>query len=291
MLRKHHEQDVVLATPGIVRAGTYNPAINVVLFLATVLTTLFTGAMLAGANPLRNPAGLLTGAPFAFTLLGILGVHELGHYFVGRRHGVAVTLPYFIPVPFGLGTFGAFIQMKSPVTNKKALFDVGIAGPLAGFLVAVPLLVAGLLLSPIVRMPGGTHALGSSLLVEWITTLVRPHPAGYAVFLNPVAFAAWFGLLVTGINLLPIGQLDGGHIAYALFGGRARYLGWVVVVALVVMGLTFWQGWLTWAFLAFLFGVRHPAPLDEITELNAARRLLGLLTLGLLFLLITPAPF
>ncbi|MFQ6057951.1 MAG: site-2 protease family protein [Anaerolineae bacterium] len=289
--RKQAGQDVILAARGLVRPQPSNWLINLVLLVATVFTTLFAGAVLAGANPLRDARQMWAGVPFAFTLLGILGVHELGHYFMARWHGVAVTLPYFIPMPFGLGTFGAFIRMKSPVANKKALFDVGLAGPLAGFSLAVPLLIMGLLLSPVRPLVGQGSTLGTSLLVEFLVNLVRPHPQGFAVYLHPIAFAAWFGLLITGFNLLPAGQLDGGHVAYALLGRRTREVAVATLLGLVAMGALFWQGWLTWAFLILLTGIGHPAPLNDITPLDPGRRTLGWLTFGLLFLLITPAPF
>ncbi len=291
LIRKEGTDDVILAVPGVFQPTRQNPWINVALLGLTILTTLFAGAMLAGANPLRQPLDLLVGAPFAFTLLGILGIHELGHYFLARRWGVDVTLPYFIPVPFGLGTFGAFIQMKSPAPNKKALFDVGVAGPLAGFLVAVPALIVGLLMSPAVRYFGGDGILGQSLLVEALTNLLRPHGEGYALALSPVALAAYFGLLVTGFNLLPVGQLDGGHVVYTLLGRWAKVVGMITLAGLILMGIFFWTGWLTWAFLVFVIGLNHPAPSDEVTELNPGRRLLGWLTIGLFLLLLTPKPF
>jgi membrane-associated protease RseP (regulator of RpoE activity) len=291
LIRKQGNDDVIVAMPGVFGRSKSNPWINVVLLGLTILTTLFAGAMLAGANPLSDPASLLVGAPFAFTLLGILGIHELGHYFLAQRWGVDVTLPYFIPVPFGLGTFGAFIQMKSPAPNKKALFDVGVAGPLAGFIVAIPALIVGLLLSSAEPYTGGSGVLGTSLLVEALVNLFRPHPAGYALVLSPVALAAYFGLLVTGLNLLPIGQLDGGHVAYTLLGRWARPVALATLAGLVFMGLFYWTGWLTWAFLVLLIGIGHPPPLNEVTELDTKRRVLGWLTLALFVLLITPKPF
>lgn len=291
LMRKQGGLDVILAVKGLVQPSRSNPLINLVLFGLTVLTTLFAGAMLVGANPLSNPTSLLAGLPFAAALLGILGVHELGHYVAARLHGVEVTLPYFIPVPFGLGTFGAFIRMKSPVTDRKALLDVGIAGPLAGFLVAVPVLIVGLMLSPIQPMALGESGLGTSLLIEFLVNLVRPHPEGFAVMLHPMALAAYFGLLVTGLNLLPVGQLDGGHIAYALLGSRARPVALATLVGLFVMGTAFWSGWYTWAFLILITGLNHPPPLNDLTELDESRRLLGWLGLGLFILLVTPRPF
>jgi membrane-associated protease RseP (regulator of RpoE activity) len=209
-----------------------------VLLIATIFTTLLAGAGIAGVNvyPALRAAWasgnfaqvlplLYAGLPFAGTLLFILGVHEMGHYVAARRHGVQVTLPFFIPVPLigSLGTFGAFIQLKSPVENRKALFDVGVAGPLAGFVVAVPLMVIGLLQSEVVRRTGA-NTFGSSLFLQALANIFAPHAANQAIALSPMAIAAWFGLLITGLNLLPMGQLDGGHIAYAVLGRAARPL-------------------------------------------------------------------
>ncbi len=291
MLRRQNGQDIVVAVPGVTRPlASSRPIVHLVLLLATVLTTMAMGAVIAGVNPLRGLRELGRGAAFALGLLSILGVHELGHYFVARRHGVAVTLPYFIPVPFGLGTFGAFIQLRSPVENRRVLFDVGIAGPLAGALAAVPLFVIGLIQSRVVVDPG-YDKLSASLLVESLVQLVRPHPDGYAVLLHPLALAAWFGLLVTGINLLPAGQLDGGHIAYAVLGVRARWMTAGILLLLVVMGGLYWPGWYVWALFVALTGRDHPAPLDDITTLDGARRLWALLGLGMLAITFTPAPF
>ncbi len=303
VLRRDGQSDIVVAQRGVVGAMRQNVLINVVLLLATLITTLIVGAGFADVNvgpALRaafngNLARLwpvfVAGFPFAATLLGILGVHEMGHYVAARLHGVQVTLPYFIPVPFGLGTFGAFIQLKSPVENRKALFDVGLAGPLAGFIVALPLMVIGLLGSELTAPTGDVQSMGSSLLLRALTAIFLPHAAGQAIALSPIAIAAWFGLLITGINLLPMGQLDGGHIAYAVLGKYARPVALVSFVMLVAAGLTIWSGWLTWAIFALITGLRHPEPLNDITPLDWPRRLLGLATLVLFFLLITPRPF
>lgn len=304
VLRRDGSTDIVVAQRGEARAGRFNPLINILLLAATIFTTLLAGANFAGVNAFAalravlatgNWAGLLpaltAGLPFAGTLLFILGVHEMGHYIAARIHGAHVTLPYFIPMPFSLlGTFGAFIQLKSPVESRKSLFDVGVAGPLAGFVVAVPLMVLGLLNSEVVRRTAeGT--LGSSILLRWLVDVVVPHGPNQAIALSPMAIAAWFGLLVTAINLLPVGQLDGGHIAYAVLGKAARPVAWVTFAVMVVMGLTLWSGWLTFALFAMITGLRHPEPLNDITPLDGGRRLLGALTLVLFFLLITPRPF
>ena len=301
-LRHENGEDLVVAQRGLASLSRSNPLINLGLLLATVVTTTLAGAGFANVNVVRaleQAAGgrfgpmagvLAAGAPFALTLLLILGVHEMGHYVAGRLHGVAVTLPYFIPVPFGLGTFGAFIQLKSPVENRKALFDVGLAGPVAGFVVALPLMIVGLLASRVVPATGG-GTLGLSILVDWLVKLIQPHAAGYAVALSPVAIAAWFGMLITGFNLLPMGQLDGGHVAYAVLGKAARPLAYITFGALVLLGLSVWSGWLTWALFALIIGLRHAEPLNDITPLDPVRKLIGALTLVWFLLIITPKPF
>jgi len=303
VLRREGSRDIVVAQRGVIGAMRFNPLINLLLFVATLFTTLLAGAGFAGVSALpairavlntgdlaRLLPVLLAGAPFAGTLLFILGVHEMGHYVAARLHGVQVTLPYFIPVPFGLGTFGAFIQMKSPVENRKALFDVGLAGPLAGLAVALPLMVVGLLLSEVV-VRTVTQGLGASLLLRWMVDFLVPHAANEAVRLHPIAIAAWFGLLVTGFNLLPMGQLDGGHVAYAVLGKWARPLALATFALMLVLGFTVWSGWYTWAFFALITGLRHAEPLNDITPLDWGRRLIALGTVVLFGLLFTPRPF
>ncbi len=296
MLRQEGTDDVLLVIPGLFRATRSRVWINAVLFVLTVFTTLLAGAVNElGAIPTSLPE-LLTGAPFALSLLAILGAHEFGHYFLARRHKVDVTLPYFIPVPIGVGTFGAFIKMKSPVTDRRALFDVAVAGPLAGLAVAIPLLFIGLNLSDVtaIRLSSGGIQEGNSLLYGAIKFLVFGQwlPGnGQDVFLHPVAFAAWFGLLITAFNLLPVGQLDGGHIIYALLGKTSRWIGYVVLAVLVVLGFVAWNGWFMWAFLiVFVTGMQHPSPLNEVTVLDGRRKLLGWLAMLIFFLTFTPAP-
>jgi membrane-associated protease RseP (regulator of RpoE activity) len=255
----------------------------------------FVGAANRGANPFADPWSLAQGLPFAITLLSILGIHELGHYFTARRYGITVTLPYFIPAPVGLGTFGAFIKMKSPVTDRRALFDVGIAGPLAGLCVALPAIVVGLHWSKLITAGSAGHAgiaLGTPLmfsLLQWLT--LGPIPEGGDVLLHPVAFAGWIGLFVTALNLLPIGQLDGGHIAYALVGRHHRRVAILALFVLIVMGIAYWPGWLFWASLSLILGLKHPPPLDDVTRLDDRRRLVGFASLLLLLSVITPSPF
>jgi membrane-associated protease RseP (regulator of RpoE activity) len=304
LLRRENGEDLIVAQKGVSVFTRSNPLINILLLLATIITTTFVGASFGRVNPFAalqtalttgniEPllAAMLAGAGFAATLLIILGVHEMGHYIAARLHNVNVTLPYFIPVPFGLGTFGAFIQLKSPVENRKSLFDVGLAGPVAGFVVALPLLIIGLLASQVVPVTGEGGRLGLSLLVRWLVDVIHPHPAGYAVALHPIAIAAWFGILVTGFNLLPMGQLDGGHVAYAVLGRAARPLGIITFGTMILAGFTIWSGWWTWALFVFFTGLRHAEPLNDITPLDPARKVIGLLTLIWFLLIIVPKPF
>ncbi|MBI2081113.1 MAG: site-2 protease family protein [candidate division NC10 bacterium] len=292
LLRSREEIVLLRAAPRRGRPWLAEPWPNLLLFVATLLTTLFVGALHQGADPLSDPRTLAAGLPFAATLLAILGVHELGHYFTAKAYGIRVTLPYFIPAPIGLGTFGAFIRMKSPVTDRRALLDVGIAGPLAGLVLAIPAVLVGLRLSTVVPAQGAGLGLGSSLLFLLLQAIaVGPIPDGLDILLHPVAFAGWIGLFVTALNLLPIGQLDGGHIAYALLGRRHRQVAMGTAALLVALGIFFWQGWLVWAVLAMAMGFQHPPPLDDVTPLDARRRLLALGAFALLLLLITPAPF
>ncbi len=300
MLRREGPNDLIVAHRGVPGAARFNPIINLALLIATVLTTLLGGMGIAGepvgpalravldGDWLQALGRLAAGAPFAFTLLFILFVHEMGHYLAARYHGVQVSLPYFIPAPLGLGTFGAFIQLKSPVENRKMLFDVGLAGPIAGFVVAVPLMIAGLLQSEVVTAAGGR--VGTSLLVRWLLDVVVPHQPWQAVALSPMAVAAWFGLLITGFNLLPMGQLDGGHVAYAALGRWARPLSQLAFVSLLGLGF-YWNGWWLWAFFVMFTGLRHAGPLNDITPLDWPRRLAALATIGLFILVITPKPF
>jgi len=265
------------------------------LFLCTVITTTSAGALQNGVNPLTDPWGLLSGIPFAATLMLILLVHEMGHYLTARYHGVAATLPYFIPAPSIIGTFGAFIKMETSPWNRRVLFDVGAAGPIAGLVLAIPAIVIGLGLSTVSvdYQAGGGLSLGSSLvfsLLSQLTLGVVPEEAH--ILLHPVAFAGWIGLLVTALNLLPVGQLDGGHVVYALFGRRQVWvsrLALVVIVGLAVMG--YWEGWIFWAVLLVVMGLRHPPTIDDITPLDPKRKLAAWGTLVLLGLIFTPAPF
>jgi peptidase M50-like protein len=270
--------------------------VHIVLFLLTCVSTLFAGALMSGAFTGWSLGWLLSGAPFALTLLSILGTHEFGHYFTARYYHASVSLPYFIPAPppFLFGTLGAIIRMRSPARDRNSLFDIAAAGPLAGLVVAIPAITLGLGWSRIAPVPAGEHlAFGDSLLMRALVYLHFGHiPAGWDVFVHPVALAGWVGLFVTALNLFPVGQLDGGRIAYALFGQRHRLVGSLTFVALLAMAAVTWSpNWLVWAGLIFfLVGFHHGPPLDDMTPLSPGRRALGLFCFVLLILLIPPVP-
>lgn len=267
--------------------------INILLFILTLLTTIFAGALQEGVNPFENPGQLYRGIPFSFSLMGILLAHEFGHYLAAKRHGLDVTLPYFIPAPPIIGTFGAFIKMRSPVRDRRMLMDVGAAGPLVGVVVAIPLLIAGLYLSEVklIRGEAGMN-LGSSLLLSLLTRIVvGPLKEGYDIVIHPIGFAGWIGLLVTALNLLPVGQLDGGHVGYALFGERQNRLSKFVYGGLIFLGIFGWQGWLVWAVLLWFLGIRHPVPTDWWVPLDRKRKIIGWVTVAVFFLTFIPVPF
>ena len=272
------------------------------LFVATVFTTLWAGAYATNSDPFvgawrflrENPMALSKGIPFAGTLLGILVTHEFGHYLLSRIHRVPASLPLFIPgPPHFIGTFGAIIRMRSPILSRKALFDIGVAGPIAGFVVAVIALVAGLRWSTVV-VDQGLYGLrlGEPLLLQFFTWLVMGTiPNGYDVVLHPVAFAAWFGLFVTSLNLIPIGQLDGGHVAYALWGSRQRSIALAILPVLLVLGFIGWPGWFLWAGMAGILGLAHPPVLDPQTALGRTRMWVGWAALAIFALTFAPIPF
>jgi membrane-associated protease RseP (regulator of RpoE activity) len=332
LFRMDEGRHAVILVSGVITSRPSNPWVNVVLGVLTILSVLLSGALYGGtADPFLNgvtlPAiisFLAQGWPFALSLLGILGAHEFGHYLVGRYHGAKVTLPYFIPLPFisPFGTMGAFINMKEPPKNRRILLDIGIAGPLAGLVVAIPVLIFGLAtshLGVINIQPGYQYQQeGNSILyllakffifgqllphpvsfgslgpvVYWIKYFFTglPLPAGALdVQINMVAWAGWVGLLVTGLNLIPAGQLDGGHMLYVLLGAkRARRVLPFILGALVLLGFV-WSGWWLWAALIFFLGRTYAEPLDQITALDRPRRLLAVLALIIFILVFMPIP-
>ena len=288
----------VVGLPGEVDARLRtrsSPAVHVLLFVATVITAVYAGARQRGVNLLDEPSLFPIGLPYAVSLLTILGVHEFGHYAMARRHRVAVTLPYFVPFPMGLGTLGAFIQMKSLIKTRRAIFDIGIAGPLAGLAVALPLLYFGVRTESASSGDGSRFAVdaGSSMFLALLQQVAYGGDIGTAaVNLSPVAFAAWIGVFATALNLLPVGQLDGGHIAYALVGRRhARVVSVATVSLMAGLGLFVWPGLLTWALIVTLIaGFSHMPALDDVTPPDAKRFALGVLTLALPILIVLPVP-
>lgn len=269
------------------------PYLNIILFILTFLSTLTVGALEEGINIIKDPLQVYKGLPFSVTLLGILLAHELSHYLSSRKHRVEATLPYFIPAPTLFGTFGAFIKMKSPIATRNALMDIGASGPIAGFVLSVFACVFGLFFSnvaPVGRLAGGFR-LGDSLLFGWLSKLiVGPVPADFDVVLNPIAFAGWIGFFVTSLNLIPVGQLDGGHIAYALLGERHANVSKVLIGVLVLLGFFVWEGWMVWAVLLIILGFRHPPIMYSTIPLDPKRKLIGWLALVIFVLTFTPVP-
>jgi hypothetical protein len=344
LFRKDGEKQTIVLVPKLVIPGaTPRIWVNIVLFILTVIGVMLTGVDIPpeamptdGSFPFPYLIShILTGWDFALAMLGILFVHEMGHYIACRYYKVPATLPYFIPAPFlsPLGTLGAFIMMRGIPKNRRVLFDVGIAGPLAGLVVTVPVLFLGLWLShlgPIGNPAAGTSGLlegnsifylfakyvvygkllpeplnlnGLSPAMYWIRYFLTGHPipfGGLDVQLHSVALAGWAGLLVTALNLVPVGTLDGGHVAYGLFGERARKIFPIaigVLIALIVLPVfltfsfaAFNMSWLLWVFILFWLGNVRTQPLDDITELDPKRRALGFFVLFIFFLIFTPIP-
>lgn len=274
---------------------TVRPWLHWLLFTLALATTTWAGAALQNIDLFRHPERFTAGLPYSLALMAILGIHELGHYFTARRNGMQVTPPYFIPVPFALGTFGAFIRMRSPVENRRHLFDVAVAGPLAGLAVAIPSLLAGLKSSAITFdvAPGGTPVTSSVLfaLLSKIS-LGQTLEAGQSVLLSPLAFAGWLGLLITALNLLPIGQLDGGHIARAMFGQRSgKVISSLSIWGLFLLAVFVWPALLMFALIVFFIAGRTSPPLNDVTPLTSGRRRLGYAAFVILALILIPLPY
>lgn len=265
------------------------------LFILTIATTIIAGALQKGVNPFQEPLRLIEGIPFSLTLLTILLTHEFGHFFASKRHGVKASFPYFIPAPppFLAGTFGAVIKTRSPIMDKRALLDIGATGPLAGFIISIVVTVIGLNFSTIITIPKEKEilGLGSSLIFSILSYFVIGHvPEGQDILLHPIAFAGWIGFFITSLNLLPIGQLDGGHIVYAVFGRWHRLISTTMVGILVVFGIFSWQGWLLWAMLVTLLGIKHPPLMDGQIALDRRRKVIGWLSLLVFVLTFIPLP-
>ena len=248
--------------------------------------------------PMPFAALLVRGLWYSATILAILGCHELGHYFACRYYDVDASLPFFIPVPFLLtGTMGAFIRIREPIPSKRMLFDIGIAGPIAGFVVAVPALFIGLSMSHVVRLPADASnllELGEPMLFKFASWLLwGSQPDGYSLNMHPMAFAAWFGMLATALNLFPIGQLDGGHVSYAVLGPRSTYVT-IVMIGVVISLAYFSSSWIVWTILLLamlvMFGPKHPRVFDEDVPLDRTRVLLALIGVAIFVVCFTPAP-
>ncbi|MBI1750847.1 MAG: site-2 protease family protein [Acidobacteria bacterium] len=300
----------------------------IVLFLVTVVSTLAVGAQfaLAYANneaPFPNdfslfgfyaeilsaPGLLLLGVPFSFTLLGILLAHELGHFYACRYYGIAASYPYFIPAPTLIGTMGAFIRIRSPIVNRKALFDVGLAGPVVGFLFAVPALAIAIAYSKVIPASQVNSAIifGHPLLERLLAAVFHPGVRVENIFLHPVGRAAWVGLFATALNLIPAGQLDGGHIVYSVASEKHRRISLTVALALILLGgpallqsfgvrvpailSVQWPGWGFWGALLLLLGFRHPPLLDRWEPIDAKRRIWAGVAVLIFVLCFMPIPF
>lgn len=283
--------------------------LHILLFLVTLYTTSAVGArfvsnfnlglpvfvlerdLMALAANSTDLGALLSGLPFSLTLLTILLAHEMGHYFACVRYRLDATLPYFLPAPTFIGTFGAFIRIRSIIYSRKVLFDVGAAGPFAGFVALLPALLVGVSMSKVV--PGiastGDIAFGTPLLLTLFERLFFPGVASADIYLHPVARAAWVGLFATALNLLPIGQLDGGHIVYAIAASRHKLISRIAIAVLVLMGYLFWWVWYVWAAALFWLGRKHPFIHDE-TPVGANRVALGLLAFAIFLVSFMPAP-
>jgi len=354
LFRVEDGRQVVVLLAGVSKPRSSRISINIALFLVTIISVMFAGTMYSYTGPLPTEPlaqartlllNLWQGWPFAVSLLAILLAHEFGHYFMGRFHNTNVSLPYFIPFPFSfLGTMGAFINMRERPRNKRILLDIAVAGPMAGLVVAIPVLIIGLNMSKSDHLlntrytvqPGQTYICqnptvvgdsytcpddnlleGNSLLYLGIKYILKgallPSPVkmsvpawqywlrffftgsplpigGKDIMMSPVAMAGWAGILVTFLNLIPAGQLDGGHVLYALFGRRARKFLPFILVPMLAIGFI-WNGWWLWAALIFFLGRAQAEPLDQITKLNSSRKLVSLLALIIFLLVLTPVPF
>lgn len=284
-----------------------------ILFLLTVISTLAVGSEFARSYaqgvqpftgeespfetmiyPLAHPHLLLLGVPFSFTLLTILMAHELGHYFACKIYGIDVSYPYFIPAPTLFGTFGAFIRIRSPITTRRALFDVGLSGPVVGFIFAVPAMAYAVATSKIVPGTQATAAIvfGNPPLMRILISLFHPGVDPASVLLHPVGRAAWVGLFATALNLLPAWQLDGGHIVYSLASERHRRISLGVSLGLVALGLYTWHGWALWGIVMLVLSLRfrHPPLLDRWQPLTPSRRMWAVIALAIFLLCFTRWP-
>jgi membrane-associated protease RseP (regulator of RpoE activity) len=283
------------------------PWVNLVLFALTCVSTTLVGTLLMSSfhntmsgdwfvdirEILRNPTLMVSGLPFSISIMTILFAHEMGHYLTCLYYGIDATLPYFIPAPTMMGTMGAFIKIRSHFQHRAALFNVGVAGPIAGFVVAVPTLLIGLALSHFVAMHDskGWIEYGEPLIFKIAANIMgKIPPDGMTLSPHPIVFAAWFGFLATSLNLLPIGQLDGGHMIYGLFPGWHKRISQVLVIALIPLGILFWGGWLLWFVLLMILRLRHPMTIDDSIPLERFHFRLAWFGLAMFVLCFMPTP-
>ncbi|MCX7856489.1 MAG: site-2 protease family protein [Deltaproteobacteria bacterium] len=249
-----------------------------ILFVLTIISTTLVG-----------------GPQYSFAIMTILLAHEMGHYFMSRRYGIPASLPYFIPFPLSpFGTFGAIIKMRGIIINKKALFDIGVAGPIMSFFVSLPFIIIGMKLSKVQRMmeDQGFIRLGDPYLFKIVQKFIYGElPPNYDIVLHPFGYAGWVGLFVTALNLLPVGQLDGGHVVYAIFGPKSRIVYLATTIFMLFLSIFYNPGWIALVILLIIFGMRHPEPYDMETEIDGKRKLLALLILFIFILSFTPSPF
>lgn len=239
---------------------------------------------------------MIGGPSYAFSIILILLGHEMGHYFMSQKYGIRATLPFFLPFPFSpFGTLGAVIRIESPVSSRKALFDTGIAGPLVSLILSIPAIAIGLKLSAVIptyQLREGTIRLSDPILFSIIQKLVIGDiPENFDILLHPIGYAGWVGLFVTALNLFPVGQLDGGHIIYALFGKKSRNVFLFAIGAMAFITIFYNPGWILMLILMVLFGFRHPAPLDDQTPIDGGRKFIGALMFLIFLISFTPAPF
>lgn len=336
LFRWDGDRQAIYLIRGVPQVKAANPAVNLIFFILTLISVIYTGGMLGltetpPSAPLAFVLAILkAGWPFAVSMIAILATHEFAHYLAARMHNVHVSLPYFLPLPWPIspfGTMGAFINMRELPRNRRQLLDIAIAGPLAGLGVAIPILLFGLSLSQVNPLPAApsTDALASNMMegnsilyllikyfrfgrmlpapasygnlspvLYWLRYFFTAQPLPYGgmdVSVHPVAWAGWAGLLITALNLIPAGQLDGGHLLYVLFGKKTiRRMLPVILLFMGIMGF-FWSGWWLWAVLIFfLLGRSYAEPLDQITTLDARRKWLAGLGLVVFILLFTPVP-
>ena len=272
--------------------GESRTHINVILFIATIFSTVFVGYLFAGGNITHlSEESLIQGIFFSIALLAIIGTHETAHYLNANKHNIKATLPYFIPAPTLIGTFGAIINIKSAIPTKDALFDLGVSGPIAGFIVTIPVLIIGFNLSHVAPLQPGSYVFEPPLLMQLIMYFTTPPiPSGYELYVHPIAFAGWVGIIVTMLNLMPIASLDGGHISRSIFNGKIHQ--YISLAGIIVMFALGWYAMavITAGFIIF-FARNHPGALDNVSKLSRNRKIIAILTLAIFILCLAPAPY